>query len=257
MPGPFVKDFDFDLARAVVEQLVEALDALAVGALTEQNLAALGRKQGVYQLYHEGRPVYVGKADKSLRSRLARHRRALSARENMNVANLGFKALYIHRNWTTWTSEDVLIRHYGEACSWNNSGYGGNDPGRNREDTVVSEADFHQSFPIRRDWRVDELVQGNYEANELLRQLKKTLPFLFRYETESRKRWGRGSPKYNGRQIVVERDAMTIDEILREIVSQLGSNWQATRFPSRYILYEEQRRYAHGEIIAGGPSPRS
>jgi len=46
MPPDCVKDFDFDLARAVVEQLTEALASLPVGALTEENLAAMDKRQG-------------------------------------------------------------------------------------------------------------------------------------------------------------------------------------------------------------------
>lgn len=246
MPSAYAREFDFDLARAVVDQLVESLDALPVGGLTPDNLAGVKGIQGIYQLFHEDVAVYVGKADLSLRGRLQRHRRTLAARQNIHVERLGFKGLYIHKNWTTWTSEDVLLRRYAATCAWNNSGYGSNDPGRNREDTDIGAGDFHQQYPIRADWVVNEIQAGPYEANVLLKLLKSVLPYLFRYETDRPKRWKEGSRKYNGRELVVERAGMTAEDLIASIARQLGPSWQATRFPSRYILYEENRTYVHG-----------
>lgn len=251
MPSQYAKEFDFDLARAVVDQLIESLDAVEVGGLTTENLAHVKGVQGVYQLFHEDVAVYVGKADRNLKSRLQRHRRTLSARQNIHVERLGFKGLYIHKNWTTWTSEDVLLRRYATTCAWNNSGYGSNDPGRNREDTDIGAGDFHQQYPIRADWVVNEIQPGKYEANALLRQLKAELPYLLRYETARPKRWKEGSPKYNGRELEVERAGMTAEELIASIARQLGPTWQATRFPSRYILYEEARAYVHGVKVEG------
>lgn len=249
MSTQYVKEFDFDLARAVVDQLIESLSALSVGLLSVNNLANVSNVQGVYQLFHEDVAVYIGKADRSLRTRLRRHLRSLSARQNIDVTRLGFKALYIHKNWTTWTSEDVLLRRFAETCAWNSSGYGSNDPGRNREQTDLGSEHFHQQFPIRADWIVDEVPAGKYEANALLQQVKKSLPYLFRYETRNPKRWRQGSPKYNERELVVDRASMTAEELISSIARQLGPTWQATRFPSHYILYEETRAYTHGVKI--------
>lgn len=36
MPSQYAKEFDFDLARAVVDQLIESLDAVEVGGLTTE-----------------------------------------------------------------------------------------------------------------------------------------------------------------------------------------------------------------------------
>lgn len=249
MPTEYVKEFDFDLARAVVDQLIESLSALTVGMLNTANLGHVQNVQGVYQLFHRDVAVYVGKADRSLKTRLKRHLRSLSARQNIDIDTLGFKALYIHRNWTTWTSEDVLLRRFAGTCAWNSSGYGSNDPGRNREQTDFGTEHFHQQFPIRADWEVREVQPGRYEANALLQQVKKALPYLFRYETSNRKRWRQGSSKYNGAEIVVEKANMTADALIASIARQLGPTWQATRFPSHYIMYQESRTYAHGVKI--------
>lgn len=248
MPPKYAIPFDFDLARAVVDQLVETLDALPIGALTTINLEAVAAVQGVYQLFHQDAAVYVGKTDEGLNRRLRRHQRTLAARQNIDVEHLGFKGLYIHKNWTTWTSEDVLLRHY-STCAWNNSGYGSNDPGRKREDTEVGTQGFDQQYPIRSDWVVSEVQAGQYEANALLRQLKKTLPYIFRYETDHPKQWKSGSVKYNGRTLIVDKTDKTAEQLIASIAKQLGPSWQATRFPGRYILYEESRDYVHGTKV--------
>jgi len=48
----------------------------------------------------QGALIYVGKAD-SLKRRLGEHRRKISGRQNIDVAEMGYKCLFVHPNWTS------------------------------------------------------------------------------------------------------------------------------------------------------------
>ncbi len=170
----------------VLEQLVEAFTALPIGHLEPSVCAEMGSGQGVYQLFLDGNLQYIGKADKNLRGRLERHYRMLSARQNIDISKLGFKAIFIHRNWTTWTTEAALIRFFGQESPWNASGMGSNDPGHNREDTAEEDT-FNSMYPINPDYACDWIEPGDFRAWELLDALKKGLPYLLRFHRVTRK----------------------------------------------------------------------
>jgi hypothetical protein len=100
------------------------------------------------------------KADR-LANRLREHRFKISGRQNIGVTEMGFKCLFIHRNWTALAPEDSLIKHYREAgqgqCAWNGNGFGPHDPRRDRETTEKRPDGFDNQYPIRRDWKCDWL----------------------------------------------------------------------------------------------------
>jgi len=248
-PKPYGR-FDFDLAAAVTQQLIAAFDALSVGPLTQSIIREIDREQGVYQLYLGTRLMYVGKAEIPLPKRLEQHRWNLSGRKNVNMSDLGFKGLIIHKNWGPSVHEDILIRrHRGKGeCEWNLTGLGNHDPGRQREDTKTPERHFDAKYPIREDFVPVGIVAREWNILELLRKLKGALPFLFRYES---KNFRTGSHKYNDLSIMVPREDMSIKELLKLVIVGLPAGWQATFFPGRVILYHEQRKYEHAtDVIA-------
>lgn len=237
--------FDFDLGQAVTSQLVNSFTELSKGNLTPEVLARLSHLPGVYQLYLDDTLMYVGKADKSVAERLEEHRWNLSGRKNVSGETLGFKALYIHKNWAPSAHEDVLIRYFRAegACEWNLTGLGNHDPGRNREDTTTEESHFDGMYPINEHFRPEGLPADSYPALKLLLLLKKSLPYIFRYEAKSSYRTG--SPKYNHIIVNLPSEGMTACEIFGAIIDSFPDGWQATFLPGRAILYEERRDYAH------------
>ena len=246
--------FDFDLARSVLTQLVEAFDALTVGPLSPIALQhMIARTQGVYQLYLGNELRYVGKAN-NLPKRLTRHFRELSARQNLDVTALGFKALYIHRNWTTWTTEEAMIRYFGDVCQWNASGFGSNDPGHNREDTAEDDT-FNNQYPINSDVPCTWIGPGMLTAFDVLTALKdgNKLPYLFRFHRVNPRRQRtvdvEAQNYLKDTNVVIPRANMSVRDLLIEVTKQLGPGWQATQFKGRLILYREHVDYRHGTIL--------
>ena len=145
-----------------------------------------------------------------------------------------------------------MIRHFRTLglCDWNGNGFGPHDPGRRREETDKPPDGFDQQYPIKAQWPCTGILEGPHEANLLLQQVKALLPFSFRYETDNPKgAWRAGSHKYNGRTINVPAPDMSASDLIAAIAQQLGPMWQATRFPSHVILYEEQKDYIFGEVL--------
>lgn len=237
------EDFDFDLARAVLDQLVEAFDGLAIGRLDAETLLGVEARQGVYQLFLGGELVYIGKAD-SLQNRLLRHFRALQGRRNVDVGALGFKCLYIHKNWTTWTTEDALIKRFTGLCSWNLSGFGSNDPGRNRDHTAEKPTSFNSLYPIDPGFICEWVPPGTRSAAALLSEIKSKLPYLLRYQDDEHAR-----ETLQSVSVTIPRSDMTAGELLVAVARQLPDGWQATILPGRMLLYREHAPYAHGDVV--------
>lgn len=254
-PPPFAR-FDFDLAPALLAQLVAAFDALAIGSLTQTLLDQMPPQQGVYQLYLADKLMYIGKADDSLPKRLGEHLWNLTGRKNVDVRELGFKCLMMHPGWMPSTHEDILIRHYEKVapCEWYRLGLGNHDPGRNREGTKT--AKYDRRYPIKEDFVPPGVVVGDWNARELLRHVKEALPYIFRYETDDPKQWRKGSGKYNGLTVHVPQADLPMTRLLQVIVDTFSKGWQTTFFPGRVILYEENKTYAHQtlSIRKNGPS---
>ena len=237
--------FRFSLPRAVTEQLVEKLETMAHGALTENALEKLVELQriwktrsGVYIIYHKDKAVYVGKTNK-LVERLKQHRRKLSGRQFIVLSELGFKALLLDENWSTSTNEELLIEHFkknGEA-EWNNAGFGPKDPGRNRDGSGPSVFDL--AYPIREDFPVTGL-SGETTVIDALLCLKKQLPFLLRYD----KRATECMDAISFAKVPQNTKAVCI-----HIAKSLGEEWQLMWFKSHITLYRTNKNFEHGERL--------
>jgi hypothetical protein len=244
----FQEYFDLDIHSAMREQLVAAFEQLETAPLSGVEGLGVSRKGGVYGLYVSDVLVYIGKSG-NLARRLVDHACKIDGRQNISARDVSFRCLVVNPNWSPFAPETLLLGHYGgDLAEWNGNGFGPHDPGRNREETDKPPDGFDQQYPIRFDFPCDEITAGTYDLTALLVALKKTLPFLFRYQTTDRKKYRAGHVGYSGKKVVVPRAGMPAHELLKLVTQQLPG-WQSTRFPSHFILYEEQRNYRYGETI--------
>lgn len=260
--------FEIDIISALSAQLIDTFARLSVGPLNPATLATVEREQGVYQLFLKGGLVYVGKAD-DLPKRLGEHYEKVTGRRNIDASDMGFKCLYVHKNWTTLAPETSLIAYYkamgsGE-CEWNGNGFGPHDPGRNREITNKPTEGFDARYPIREDWRCPWVAPGDHDLLSLLIELKDNLPYVLRYGTEAggtdgerSAHYTKGHPEHRGKTVTVPSPDMPAIELLR-LVTKALPGWQSTAFPSHMILYKEAnegpngRVYKHGALIHREP----
>lgn len=232
-----IANFSLDLARAITEQLIEQFNGIEPSPLTVEALATAKSQPGVYQLFLDGKLVYVGKSDSNLLQRLDRHRKALTGRRNLSIVQMSFKGMHLEKNWSALTTEAQLIAHFGDT-PWNNSGFGSNDPGRNRDQTELRKGHFDASYPIDVDF-CTEVPAGETTAARLVLLMKNQLPYLLRYE--------RIDPDVT---LTVPESRMTTRKLLKLIASRLEGDWQATALPGRILLYKEQNKaYPGAEML--------
>jgi hypothetical protein len=254
---PGYVDFEFDLPDALLTRLVQVLDELVDATLNSELVANIPDAQGVYQLFLDEALVYIGKTDAEagLRRRLDRHQHKIQHRAGLEPTRVSFKAVRIYV-FTAVDLETQLIRHYGglSAVRWNGSGFGSNDPGRERDTTTYKAEHFDATYPIDIDRPLEIAFPTSGSAAILLAALKNSLPYVFRYEAAG-PRARRTHPDLENTEVSVSAgQPITARRVIQEIISQLPTGWQATQLPSHIILYKEApRSYAQGIVIAVSP----
>lgn len=239
------QQFEFALTEALILQLVDCLDALDPAPLEFAHVAKIPNGQGVYQLYLDDQLEYVGKTDTDagLTTRLAKHTGKISGRPNLR-GRVKFKAVQV-LVFSAMELETLLIRHYketGAPMTWQHSGFGSNDPGRQRDHTKYKEAHFDVRHPIdvAEEFAEPLVIDSGSTVREALDALKSALPYNFRYDR---------SPELDA-ALTHQVQMVSAADGLRQLLPLLPEGWQATRLPGYLILYPEDRRYEHGEVVA-------
>jgi hypothetical protein len=240
--------FDLDIARALKEQLQEFLSTLTPASLADRRaLDNVPREGGVYRLLHNSLPVYVGKADDSLQERLRQHASDIDGRQGIQLSAVSFICASVSRNWSAYGIERQLIDS--RTLPWQGSGFGNNDPGRERDTSRVKESHWDALYPIRLDWKCEQIDAKEYSVAELLREIKRAAPFVFRYQDIPKSDSTLGS-----RRVRVPLANMAFWELV-ELVVGVMPGWQATALPGYTILYKENNdRYLHALKLASGPT---
>lgn len=240
---PGYEDFEFDLPGALLKNLVVILDGIAKVPLTGAAAAAVPEEQGVYQLFLDDEPVYVGKTDSEagLQRRLTRHSKKIQHRHALDPARVHFKAVRIYV-FTAMDVESDLIRHYGgvTGLAWNGSGFGSNDPGRNRDMTKNKPTNFDFMYPADIDRQV-EIDLPAAAARLFLQILNNRLPYTLRSERHT---------DLNVTAIPSLAAPFTTRKAVAHVVARLPPGWQATKLLGYVILYRETRTYPDAEVIA-------
>ena len=245
------REFEFDLPSALLDHLVRALDDMESAPLTMESLANVPEAQGVYQLFLDNKLVYIGKTDaeSGLFRRLVRHSQKIQHRRDLDPARVSFKALRIFV-FTAMDLETQLIKHYtaDARTAWNGSGFGSNDPGRNRDRSTPGR--FDQEFPIDIDRNLDWGLVGQHTAAAVAAELKAALPYTFRYQTSSGHS-RKPHPDLVNATVTLPAGPMTARRIIELIVSQLPAGWQATALSAVLILYKEHTDgYPQATVLA-------
>jgi hypothetical protein len=250
MIGGF-REFEFDLPEALLASLIRMFDIMPSAPLLSENVLQLPEAQGVYQLLHDDVIVYIGKTDAEagLRQRLERHAWTIQHRCNLEPAKVFFKAIRVFV-FTAIDLETQLIAHYGHGTtvSWNRSGFGSNDPGRERDTTKLKPNGFDANFPVDLDRPIRIEGKDVTTAATLLSALRGAVPYTVRSE----------SSPHNPRkphpdlevQMTFDSNRATAREVVEAVVAALPEGWQATLLPGRVILYKERKVYSAGSVIA-------
>lgn len=246
-------EFEFDLPSALLSRLVDIFDEVGAAPLTSEFTASVPDEQGVYQLFFGNRLVYVGKTDgdAGLRSRLTRHSTKILERQNLDPQQVAFKAVRIFV-FTAMDLEGDLIRHYGgvKNLAWNGSGFGSNDPGKERDTTKVKSDNFDYLFPIDIDRARDFEIAEGESASEVLSRLKNSIPYTLRYQNDGG-RSRRAHRDLESVSLAGSSRALSVRQSLEHIADHLPKGWQIVALPGYIIMYKNDKRaYPSGVVIA-------
>lgn len=234
-------EFRLSITRALADQLAEGLSALEPDPLDPAYIAPVDPKPGVYQLYEEGTLVYVGKAQTSepLPKRLRQHYEKLSGRQR--VGRMTFTCLYVHEDMHAVSPEQLLITKYKAegTAAWNFMGFGSKDPGKERDTTNIDDDHFDAVHPINLDFVCSEITAGDYVVADLLGRVKRSLPFLFRYER---------AQFHKDLKVEVLENAPTADDLFATLgttIAKADHQWRITALPGYVIMYPKDGPYPH------------
>lgn len=246
------RQFEFALTTALVSQLVTVLDGMDAAALLPKTAFNIPNGQGVYQLFLGDELVYIGKTDNDagLQRRLLRHAKLAESRGSLANGAVKFKAVQV-LVFSAMELETMLMRHYreqGAALAWNNSGFGSNDPGHNREGSNYKEGHFDLLYPITIDTQLNISLLAGQSIFDALKILKSDLPYLLRFGGMRKK--DLEYEDLNNHILPSDLLGLSLRETLIRIVACLPKGFIATKFPGYVILYKEPETYEYGEIIA-------
>jgi hypothetical protein len=255
-PGPrgYV-EYEIDIEKVLRSELPLFIEQVELAPLVAETVDAipLGAK-GAYVLYLDGLPVYAGKTDTrhGFRDRLNRHAYTIRNRRNLDPARIGFKAIRI-LVFSNFDVEAILIDAMRKAdptaLAWNDSGFGSNDPGHNREGQRP--ADFDTLYPIDIDRLLSFVEPGDYDVLSLLIEIKRHLPFDLRYQTDPMPNSDRpashrvGHQDHRAASPVTVAEGETTRSLLNKVMANLPDGWRTTLFPGRVILYKEDTVYTY------------
>jgi len=246
------REFEFDLPEALLARLFDTFEPMERGPLTPEAVSQIPEEQGVYQLFHKGTLVYIGKTDAEagLRQRLGRHAWTIQHRMNLDTADVNFKAIRVFV-FTAIDLETQLIKKYQAQAkvAWNFSGFGSNDPGRERDTTNAKPDGFDAQFPVDLDRAVETELPSSASAFNVLVALRKWLPYTLRFEPLKRGS-RKAHPDLDAATVTLPPAPSTTRQLLTQIVQSLPAGWQCTLLPGRVILYKESRDYQFGQVIA-------
>ncbi len=254
----FYSEFEFDLPEALLKNLISAFDVLEPALLCADNVKAIPNAQGVYQIFYDGKLVYVGKSDAEagLKSRLERHALKVLHRRSLDTTKISFKAIRIFV-FTAIDLESQLIKHYSTAddgenselgkVAWNGSGFGANDPGRARDKSKPGL--FDTRYPIDTNVKLEIDFSKAKSAAEALMMLKDALPYTLRFETILKSRRPHG--ELADTLVEIPKRFMSAREVIEEIWHFLPTGWQATALHPLIIIYKERNiNYPSAEVLA-------
>lgn len=254
MPSPAnFKEFEFDLPTALLRDLIGLLDGMPTAPLHGTTAAAIPEEQGVYQLFLNGKLVYVGKTDAEagLRARLTRHAKKIQHRHDLDPAAVSFKAVRVFV-FTAVDLETQLIEHYkskGTSPEWNLSGFGSNDPGRERDTTTLKDGHFDMRYKIDIDRDCVELGKtGTMSVAALLDTLKGSIPYVVRFQRKA-PRSKQPHPELEDALVTVPSGTHSARSLLLLAQVALGPKWLITLLPGYIIVYRETASYIHARPL--------
>lgn len=259
--GPGYVELELDLIPALRREILGVLSDIEMQPLVPAATSGVPDAQGVYFLYLRPKqdgsdvPIYVGKTDakSGLCNRLTRHAAKIRGRKNIRPSDVYFRAVRLFV-FTALDIETDLIETYGGAgnIDWNNSGFGSNDPGKERDTTKYKPEHFDTRFPIDTDTWFFDMPSGVMTVAAAMQHLKdnERLPYVIRFQRPSPNSRNSFHPDFLSTHVDFA-PGLTVAQIVARCIENLPAGWHATGLPSHIIVYKDDKRsFPSGRLIA-------
>jgi hypothetical protein len=244
---PGYGEFEIDIEEVLRQTLPSAFSVVDPAPLNDKSVDNLPPdSKGAYLLFLDNRMVYAGKTDTrhGFQQRLGRHSRSVRHRVGLDPRRISFKALRI-MVFSAFDVEAILIsemrRLDSNALTWNDSGFGSNDPGRRRDDSEPAE--FDRDFPVDIDRGLMNMPDSEMTVEQVLKAAKAASPYLLRYGK---------MPGHAGMPVRTPGKPWTMRLVLEAVMAILPVEFQATVFHGRVVLYREHRTYEFAREVLRG-----
>jgi hypothetical protein len=222
---PFV--FRFEVGPAILKQLLEKLETLSVQPLDD----CLGaRHPGFYQIFLDGKPVYIGKASRPIGERLREHKRKLRGR--IPLTRIGCRFAYVEDPSLVDMAEGLLIKFFEaySAADWNRSGFGSKTTGYGRAGTRLAKWDT--DFPLDFNWQIETGSAKPITLAALVRKVASEAPLPFSIPTKHRAAFNAAHPG----TLNVPVATRSFKQWVTFIERNLSAGWVVQREPRTWYI---------------------
>ena len=222
---PYV--FRFEVGPAILTQLLQKLQRLNTQPLMESLQA---RYPGFYQLFLDGRSVYIGKTARPIKERLEEHIWKLRGR--IPYERIGCKYAYVEDPSLVDVAEGTLINFFGatEGAEWNRTGFGSKVPGYNRGKQVVSKWELR--YPADLSWPVTAGGASPRNLYSLIVEIASEAPITFSVPMAYRKTFRAA----HAGSLNVPSETKPFVEWVGLVAQHLAAGWIIDKQPSGWYI---------------------
>lgn len=224
-------------------QLATLLATSPRRSLIEDRINPVRNLPGFYQIIYPSSNgdsddvVYIGSAQKSLRAAIKYCYTKLTGRRNIDLHRTQFSYLYVGDELAFLGSQVIHATPQVKNLSpqWNRNGFGNRDPGRSRDGAILTRSHFDAKHPIDLSYRLSLDAVLHAPIAGLLSEISRKLPYVFRYD--------RSTAALAGLTCEIEYGTPTVNQVLAQIATAVGSEWQITAFPGYVTMYPAVTHY--------------
>jgi hypothetical protein len=222
---PYV--FRFEVGPAILTQLLEKLRQLEPRSLTESLDA---KYPGFYQLFLDGKPVYIGKTARAVGDRLTEHLKKISGR--IALERITCKFAYVEDPSLVDVAEGTLINFFSvnEGGEWNRSGFGSKVTGYRRGRQSGSE--WEAQFPPDLLWPIKAGAPQLITLAALIKQIARNSPITVSIPRDHQAAFAAAHPN----RINVPTQTKPFEEWIAFIQQNLSDHWAIDRQASAWYV---------------------
>jgi|GEM_PF-443227 len=221
--------FRFEVGPAILEQVRRTLERMPIRSLAES--VRLAKHPGFYQLFLDGKPVYIGKTSRPIGTRLGEHTKKISSR--IDISRMTCRYAYVEDPSLVDVAEGALIKFFEKEASWNTSGFGSKVTGSGRSGQALSFWD--QQFPADLDKNIPVAIPAGTTLKQFIQIVARNAPFTLSVPKGHVEQFLEAHPK----TLDALSETRTFSKWCAFIETKLAKGWRIDRRYNAYYIRPE------------------